>query len=258
MNNGGIFSGPTALGYLGIGADAGAKTCEGVAFTKELQVELRRRGYNVRQDGIWDGCCQSAIMKEAGAPVTTKAQVEQFLGRPCSSGYLEPGGVLLVSPLQTVFPSCADGSDSKGSTPDTIPKCPTGQIYDVNLGRCVPTADPYGCGPKCSQHAAMSAEWAQCLLECNATGANLMIPPAPGTVPTQPGTPEPSIDPADEKKPSASDVLGGSLPLIVGALAVGVTAAVYFATRKKPQQQALANRKKRRTKRRSSSRRYAK
>lgn len=254
MNNGGIFGGPTALGYLGLGQDSGAKPCQGVAFHKELQAELKRRGYNVRQDAIWDGCCQSALIKEIGAPMATTAQVKQFLGHACSSGALEPVGTLLPGPLQTVVPSCADGSDKKGSTPNTIPACPTGQIYDLNMGRCVPTADPYGCSAKCNKHAMLSAQWAQCLLECNAAGANLSVPPVPQ--PPGPKPPGPTIDPTDAIEPSAAEVLGGNLPLIVGALAVGVTAAVYFATRKKPAPtKALANRKRRKKKSRTKGRR---
>jgi hypothetical protein len=188
------------------------------------------------------------MIKAIGAPMTTIQQVAQFLGRPCSSGYLDPGGVLLPGPLHTVVPSCTDGSDKQGSTPNTIPKCPQGQIYDLTLSQCVPTADPYGCGDKCSPHAAMSASWAQCLLQCNAEGANVAV--------TKPPKPEPIVDPVDEVEPTASDVFGGNLPIIVGALAVGVSAAVYFATKKKPAQTtALANRKKRRKRKRSKGRR---
>jgi hypothetical protein len=52
------------------------------------------------------------------------------------------------------------------------------------------------------------------------------------------------------------EVLGDNLPLILGALAVGVTATVYFATRpKKKPTTALSNRRKRRKKGRRKGRR---
>lgn len=243
--NGGIFNGPTALGYLGLGETAN-KPCQGVAFFTELQAELKRRGYAVRQDGTWDECCQSAIIRELGAPLTNVAQVQQFLGHGCTSGYMEFGGLLLPGPLQSVAPICTDGSDKPGSQPGgTIKSCPSGQIYDMTLNACVPTADPFGCGEKCKQFTAFSPEWGNCILECNAAGVNL-----PTVVPKTDGsTPEPKYDLVDPGTPTPTDVFDTKLLGILGALAIGVTAAVYFSGRAKKKQAALAraNRRKRRS-----------
>lgn len=246
--NGGIFNGPTALGYLGLGETAN-KPCQGVAFFTELQAELKRRGYAVRQDGTWDECCQSAIIRELGAPLTNVSQVQQFLGHGCTSGYMEVGGLLLPGPLQSVVPVCTDGSDKPGSQPgSTISPCPSGQIFDMTLNACVPTADPFGCGEKCKQFTAFSPEWGNCILECNAAGVNV-----PAIVPkTGDGTPDPTK--YDLVEPTSTDVFDTKLLGILGALAIGVTAAVYFSGRAKKKQAALANRRKRRRRNRRSRR----
>jgi hypothetical protein len=233
MSAGGIFDGPTALGIslLDYGA-SDTVPCSGTEFTKALQKELKKRGYGVRQDGIWDGCCQSASIKEVGSPIWHTSQVEQFLGRKCSTGWVgsTEGGALIAAPTQGTFPACRDGSDVRGSSPATtnVPECPPGRVYDVSVGRCMPPMDPFDCESKCAEHGRATEAWAKCLFNCNASGGR-----STSTTPPQPTPPTPS------------DVLGKSLPYILGAMGVGLVAMVYFSTREpaRPSPPAIPNRR---------------
>lgn len=229
MNSGGIFSGPTALGFP-IDSNDGKIPCAGPEFFKALQAELANRGYKVRQDGIWDGCCQSAIIKELGGPLWHTDQVKKFLGRDCTTGFISyagsAGGPLITGPEHTVPPSCTTGADTKSVT---VKDCPQGQIFDATIGACVPTLDPFGCGEKCGQYPQGSKEWTSCMLNCNTSGGKTATP---GTVtPPTPIPPVPGVLPATVD-PTAADVFGGNLPLIVGALAAGIGAAIYFGSKK--------------------------
>lgn len=263
MNGGGIFNGPTALGFLPglpeLPGLPGATTaggngkipCAGPEFYTAMQVELNRRGYKVRTDGIWDGCCQSAFIKEAGAPLWHTDQVKQFLGKTCTTGFISQfgssGGPLLLGPAQTVPPQCSNGSDTKsGSTPVTISDCPQGYIFDVTVKSCVPTMDPFGCGQKCKEYPALSQQWAGCMLACNMSGGSSTTPGSvTPQIPPVPGVP-PGSNVPPPVEPTAASVFGENLPLILGALAIGLGAVLYFGSKSKKPSYARRNRRKRR------------
>jgi hypothetical protein len=246
MKSNGIFGGPTALG-LPLSGDK--IPCAGPEFFKALQAELKRRGYNVRQDGIWDGCCQSAIIKELGGSLWHTDQVKKFLGKDCTTGFVSQGGsaggALILGPQHTVAPTCNTGADQK-STGVHVKECPEGQVFDAALNTCVPTLDPFDCGKKCEQFPQGSNDWSACMLACNTSGGKNVTPGA--GPPTPPVPPVPGVLPTTVD-PTAADVFGGNLPLIVGALAVGVGAALYFGSKKTPPKKApavLARRNRRR------------
>lgn len=133
----GQSTGPCTSGVLrgagNVGQNEGI-ACAGVDFHKALQAELYKRGYTkLRQDGIWDGCCQSALMKEIGGPMITTDQVKSFLGKTCTTGYITPGNILGPgAPTTITIPSCGDGSDQK-TTPGTTPPGTTPPVEQTDI-----------------------------------------------------------------------------------------------------------------------------
>jgi len=224
-----IFKGPTTLGLSGLGADPATIPCTGVSFVKAIQSELVRRGYPMKVDGSWGGCTASAWLKEVGAPLTHKDQVQQFLGKSCSTGYISPFGTLAAGPWHTTLPSCSNGQDVKkdGGTG-------TGTGGGGGGGTKVPPNTLLACPTQCAQdHTMGSTAYIQCLAKCADSiipGINIpgtvpgtvpVTPPGPGTVPgTVPGTTSGGMD-------------ATKIAMIVGGIAVAGAVVLLVVSKKK-------------------------
>lgn len=156
MNHGGIFNGPTALGIVeqgifrnAVGLGAVSQPCTfatswpvgGGEAARAIQTEMKRRGaVNLKVDGYWGNCSESAYQKLFGEPLS-KASIEKNFPIACSS-FTKSG---------TFTPSkCTNGTDqiSAPITPEVVPAppaavpeplqvvCQQGYVSDPVTGGC--------------------------------------------------------------------------------------------------------------------------
>lgn len=162
MNQGGIFSGPNALGTVemgvffrsnsslaGLGAVSQACTfyssypIGGGEAARAIQTEMVRRGATgLKVDGYWGNCSESAYQKLFGSPLS-KASIEKNFPITCSS----------FSKAGSFSPSnCKNGTDAitavAPSTPPVVTEvvpgtneplpvlCGEGYVHDPLTGGC--------------------------------------------------------------------------------------------------------------------------
>lgn len=146
-NNGGIFSGPNALG---LSDSSSGVTCnpDNPTLVKKVQTFLKTNGApNLKVDGVWQGCTASAFRNYTGRPYVTSDDIYKMTGDTCKSADTLLGGIIPAFTLSAIN-VCNDGSDGVptggGGGGGTAPQqqCAEGQVWNDLLRTCI--ADPFG------------------------------------------------------------------------------------------------------------------
>lgn len=141
MNRGGIFSGPNALGNVGLGAVGTSCQPDNSALIMKVQTYLKKTCPNLHVDGMWQGCTASAFRNATGRPYVTCEDIKNMTGQDCSSDDCTFGGILPAFSFASLN-QCTDQSDGcaggSGSGGQYEQKCPAGQVWNALLQTCVP------------------------------------------------------------------------------------------------------------------------
>lgn len=166
MNQGGIFSGPTALGLVASGSGVACNPTN-KAIVKKVQSYLKANGAPMlKVDGVWQGCTASAFRRVFGRIYVTADDIFKMTNETCKSADTVWGGILPSWSFSSVN-VCNDGSDGVpaggnggGGTAPTQ-ECPAGQCWNDLARTCVP--DPFGllC-PQGSTSTPPSTQQTQC------------------------------------------------------------------------------------------------
>jgi hypothetical protein len=195
MTQGGIFNGPTALGFVGTGSGVACEPSN-TALVRKVQAYLKDNGApNLKVDGSWQGCTASAFKKIFGRPYVTADDIYKMTGETCKSANTFLGGVIPAFTLSSIN-VCNDGSDGVaaggGGTVGAPPQqCPAGQNWSALVQTCVP--DPFnllgpggGAATPQAQQCPSGQVWNEMLKTClpglpgqtNGGGGGVVAPPS--------------------------------------------------------------------------------